>query len=98
MKLQRKDVIKELSERSGFFKKYVELFIDSLEDMLVDKLSKTTFDENVEIQICKGFIVGTERCPEREAKDPRNQNDIIVPEKNMPYAKFTSTFKKRINE
>lgn len=98
MKLQRKDVIDEIAKRTGFYKIHTEKFIDALEDMLIDILGQATFDEDVEIQLTKGFTVGAERCHERKAKDPRNQNDIVVPEKNVPYAKFTHTFKQKINE
>lgn len=98
MKLQRKEVINELATRSGFFKKHTETFIDALEDMLIDILSDATTDEEVEIQLTKGFTVGAVKNPSYQAKDPRNQKDVVVPERITPYAKFTYTFKQKINE
>lgn len=98
MKLQRKDVIDELAKRSGFYKVHTETFIDALENMLIDILGQATLDEAVEIQLTKGFTVGATRNPERQAKDPRNQNDIVVPERSIPYARFSYTFKQKINE
>ena len=98
MKLQRKEVIDELAKKSGFYKKYVETFLDSLEEVILENLSKADFDEDVEIQLVKGFTVGAVKNPAYNAKDPRNQNDVTVPEKIMPYTKFTYTFKQKINE
>lgn len=98
MKLQRKEVIDELSNKSGFYKKYVETFLDCLEEVIIENLSKADFDEGVEIQLIKGFTVGAIKNPSYNAKDPRNQNEVVVPEKIMPYTKFTYTFKQKINE
>lgn len=98
MKLQRQEVIDELAKRAGFYKKHTETFIDALEEMLVDILGEATLDEEVEIQLVKGLTIGAVKNPERSGKDPRNQNDIVVPERIMPYAKFTYTFKQKINE
>ena len=98
MRLQRKEVIDELAKRSGFFKNSTEKFIDALESMLVDVLSEADIDESIEIQVTKGFVVGATKKAAYTAKDPRNQNDVVVPERIMPYAKFTQTFKQRINE
>lgn len=98
MRLQRKEVIDELAAKSGFYKVHTEKFIDALEEMLLDVLKRATFDEDIEIQLTKGFVVGAEKNKAYSAKDPRNQNDVIVPDRITPYAKFTQTFKQKINE
>lgn len=98
MKLQRKEVIDELAKRSGFYKSSTETFINALEDMLIDILGEATFDEEAEVQLTKGFVVGAIKKNAYNARDPRNQEDIVVPEKIVPYAKFSYTFKQKINE
>lgn len=98
MKLQRKDVINGLAKRSGFYKKYMDDILDALEDFLIDSLSEATIDEEVEIQLVKGLTIGAVKNPSRDGKDPRNQKDIMIPERILPYAKFTQTFKQKINE
>lgn len=98
MKLQRQEVIDELSKRAEFYKKPTAKFLDALEEMLTDILSEASLDEDVEIQLVKGLTIGASRNPSHPGKDPRNQNDIVVPEKVVPYAKFTYTFKQKINE
>ena len=97
MKLHRKDVISELARRSDFYKNHTEVFVDALEEMLLDILSQATLDEEIEIQLTKGFIVGAIKKPSYDSVDPRNQTPIVVPERIMPYAKFTQTFKEKVN-
>lgn len=98
MELKRKEVIDELASRCEFYKQDTKIFVDALEEMIIEKLSQATFDEDVEIHLAKGLVIGSKRYPEREAHDPRNQNVIKTPEKCIPYVKFTYTFKQKINE
>ena len=97
MELRKKDLVSKLAPRCGFYKKYVEVFLDVLEEVIIEELGNATLDDDVEIHLAKGFIIGAKRYPEREAHDPRNQDVIITPEKSIPYAKFTYTFKQKIN-
>ena len=98
MKLYRKDVISELAHRGDWYKNHTEAFLDALEEMLLDVLSQATLDDKVEIQLTKGFVVGATKNPPYDAVDPRNQTPIIVPERIVPYARFSQTFKEKINE
>nr|DAL08607.1 MAG TPA_asm: Bacterial DNA-binding protein [Caudoviricetes sp.] len=98
MILKKKDIVDELSKRTKFYKNSTERFVSALEDMIIEYLNQAEVDDNVEIQIAKGLIIGSRRVPEHEAKDPRNQDDVIVPERVLPYARFTDTFKQKINE
>ena len=98
MELRKKDLAAELAKKSGYYKKYAEKFLDALDDIIVENLSHATFDEDVEIHLAKGLVIGSKRCAERDAYDPRNQEPIKVPEKSIPYARFTYTFKQKINE
>lgn len=98
MELRKREIVDELAKRTGFYKKYIESFLESLDDIIVENLGNATLDEDVEIHLAKGLIIGAKRYPEREAHDPRNQNVIVTPEKSIPYAKFTYTFKQKINE
>lgn len=98
MILKKKDIVDELSKRTKFYKNSTERFVNALEDMIIEYLNQAEVDDNVEIQIAKGLIIGSRRVPEHEAKDPRNQDDVIVPERVLPYARFTDTFKQKINE
>ena len=49
-------------------------------------------------QLAKGLTIGARRVPEREVRDPRNQDKVMTPEKVIPFARFTYTFRQKINE
>ena len=89
--LKKKDIANELAKRCDFYKYSMEAVVDALEDIIVENMGEATFDENSEIQLAKGLTIGARRVPEREVRDPRNQ-------KVIPFARFTYTFRQKINE
>ena len=98
MELRKKEIVNELAKRCDFYKKDTEFLLETLDDIIVENLGRATLNEDVEIHLAKGLVIGAKRYPEREAHDPRNQDVIITPEKSIPYARFTYTFKQKINE
>lgn len=98
MILKRKEIVDILSDKTLFYKSTTKEFMEALEEFIVEYLNKATLKEDVEIQLAKGLVIGAKMNPEKQAKDPRNQNDVIVPERILPYVRFTNTFKQKINE
>ena len=98
MILKKKEITDELARRCGFHKSDIKAVLDALDKVIVDNLGKAEFDDDVEIHLAKGCSLCSRRVEAREARDPRNQNVINVPEKVIPYADFTYNKKKKINE
>lgn len=98
MVLKKKEIADELALKTKFLKGSMKEVVDALDDIIVEKLGEASFDEDVEIQLAKGLTICARRVAAREARDPRNQNVINIPEKVIPYAKFTYTFRQKINE
>lgn len=98
MILKKKEIADALSAKTGFFKGSMEDVVEALDEIIVEKLGQATFDEDVKIKLAKGFMLCSRRVPAREARDPRNQEIIKVPEKVIPYVDFTYTFRQKINE
>lgn len=98
MILKKKELADELALRTGFFKGSMEDVVEALDKIIVEKLGQATFDEDVKIKLAKGVTIGAYRVAAREARDPRNQEVINVPEKIVPYADFTYTFRQKINK
>ena len=96
--LKKKDIANELAKRCDFYKYSMEAVVDALEDIIVENMGEATFDENSEIQLAKGLTIGARRVPEREVRDPRNQDKVMTPEKVIPFARFTYTFRQKINK
>lgn len=98
MELNRKDLARIIAKKCEYSIASVEEMLKAQEDAIEELLAQATGDESIEIKIARGLIIGSKFSPERAAKDPRNQDDIVVPEKVSPYAKFSYTFKQKINE
>lgn len=98
MMLKKDDIARELSDRSGYHIKDIKKMLTAFEGMFSECLGNASLEENVEIYLSKGLIIGARVVPEHAGKDPRNQNDIIVPARVIPYAKFSQTFKEKINK
>ncbi|MBQ0090709.1 MAG: HU family DNA-binding protein [Prevotellaceae bacterium] len=96
-KINQKDIVNELSARTGFYKKYLTVMMDALEEIIIENMNQATFDEPSEARLAFGFIVGAKRVPEHEGLDPRNGEKIVCSERLIPYAKFKSTFRDKIN-
>lgn len=97
MVAKKDDVISELAKRTGWYKKDIKIFMDNFEEMIFDMLKEATLNDDVELQLATGLYICSQRVPSREAKDPRNQETIVTPEKNLPYVTFTKTFRDKIN-
>lgn len=98
MELNRKDLARVIAKKCDYTIASVEEMLKAQEDAIEELLAQATAEDNIDIKIARGLIIGSKYYPERAAKDPRNQNDIIVPEKVIPYAKFSYTLKQKINE
>ena len=96
--MMRDDIVDELHERTGFYKKNIREFMAALEDIIVDNMNMATLDEPSEIRPFFGWKIGGKRLPEREAKDPRNGEKVITAEKITPYCHFAQNFKRKIND
>ena len=96
--LKKDEIARELSNRSGYHIKDIKKILAAFDGMFSECLGSASSEENVEIYLSKGLIIGARVVPEHAGKDPRNQNDIIVPAKIIPYAKFSQTFKDKINK
>ena len=95
--MQRKELVDELAERTGFYKHNIDTILDALDDVIVENMSTAKEDDPSEIRLSLGFIFGGRYSPAHEAKDPRNGATIMTPAKYIPYARFKPSFRKKIN-
>ena len=98
IQMKQKDIIDELSERTGFYKYNIKDLLDALEDIILENMNMATYDEPSEIVLFHGWRLGAKRLPDRPYRDPRNQQEIITPEKLIPYCKLKQSFRQRLNK
>jgi nucleoid DNA-binding protein len=96
--MKRQELVDELSARTGFFKHNVDTMLDALDDIIVENMSMATKQEPSEIRLSLGFVFGGRYSPKREVRDPRTGEKVMTPAKFIPYARFSPSFRKKINK
>ena len=96
--LKRKQLVDELAGRTGFYKRNVEEMLDALDDIIVENMSTATKTEPSEIHLSHGFVFGGRFSPKRQVRDPRNGDMVMTPAKYIPYARFKTSFRQKINK
>lgn len=96
--MKRQELVDELSTRTGFYKTNVNAMLDALDDIIVENMSMATKKEPSEIRLSLGFTFGGRYSPRREVRDPRTGEKVMTPAKFIPYAKFSPSFRKKINK
>lgn len=96
--MHREELIEELASRTGFFKHNVNTFLNALDDVIVENMGMATKEEPSEVRLSVGFVFGGRYSPKREVRDPRTGEKVMTPAKVIPYAKFSPSFRKKINK
>lgn len=96
--MKRKQLVDELSERTGFYKQNIDAMLDALDDVIVENMSMATKTEPSEVHLSLGFVFGGRYSPKHEVRDPRNGNKVMTPAKFVPYARFKTSFRQKINK
>ena len=98
MTITRENMIDLLSEKSGYYKKDVRELLHCMDDVVFDKLSSVTDDEEISIQLVSGIKVKTAVVPERDRVDPRTQEPIKVKATVKPACKFSQDYRLKLQE
>ena len=96
--VSQSDIIEELHNRTDIYRKDLRFILDALEDVIIDMMSRANKENPSEIRLFHGWKLGAKILPEREAKNPKTGETIIIPEKMSPYCRFEQTFKKKLND
>lgn len=94
--IKKDDLVDILADKTSFYKKNMLEVVNALEEIVLESLQSATFEQDSELTLAPGVRICARRVPEREAKDPRTGEIIISPEKAIPYAVFTQTFRKKL--
>ncbi len=98
MTITREEMVKRLSERSGYYQKDVRALLQCMDDVVFDALCEATLEDEVQIQIVTGIKCGCKIVPSRDRVDPRTQEPIIVGETSKPFAKFSQDYRLKLQE
>lgn len=98
MTITREEMIKRLSDRSGYYQKDIRFLLQCFDDVVFEELSKATLDEEVQVQITVGIKCGVKILESRERVNPQNQKPIVVGETTKPFAKFSKDYRNKLQE
>lgn len=96
--MKRQELVDELSARTGFYKHNINTILEALDDVIVENMSMATRKEPSEIRLSLGFVFGGRYSPKHEVRDPRTGEKVMTPAKFIPYARFSPSFRKKINK
>lgn len=98
MTITREEMIKRLSDRSGYYQKDVRHLLQCMDDVVFDALCEATLEDEIQVQIVTGIKCGCKIVESRERVDPRTQKPIIVGETVKPFAKFSQDYRFKLQE
>lgn len=94
--MKKQELIEELAARTGFYKKNMTEVVDALADIIEDSFKTATLKDQSELHLAPGVVLIGTRKPAGEAKDPRNGETIISPEKVIPSAQFKQSIRLKL--
>ena len=98
MTITRDEMIRRLSEKSGYYMKDVRNLLQCMDAVVFDALCEATLEEEVQIQLVTGIKCGVKVLEPRDRVDPRTQEPIKVGESTKPFAKFSQDYRFKLQE
>lgn len=98
MVITREELVKRLSEKSGYYMKDVRALLQCMDDVVFEAMGEATLEDDIQIQIVVGVKLGCKIVGERERVDPRTQLPITCGDTTKPFVKFSKDFRARLQE
>jgi nucleoid DNA-binding protein len=98
MTINRDEMVRRLSEKSGYYMKDIKTVLQAMDDVVFDALCEVDDDNDVLIQLVQGIKVKVSVVPERDRVDPRTQEPIVVGATVKPACKFSRDYRLKLQE
>jgi nucleoid DNA-binding protein len=98
MHIPREELIRRVTEESGFYLKDTREVFRALQKVVMEYYGTVTDNEPVTIQLMEGIRIGCKIMPERERLHPSTLETIVVGETVKPFAKFSDEFREKIQK
>ena len=98
MTITREEMIRRLSEKSGYYMKDVRSLLQCMDEVVLEALCEVTEDHDVSVQLVQGIKVSTHIVPERDRVDPRTQEPVVVKATVKPACKFSQDYRFKLQE
>jgi nucleoid DNA-binding protein len=94
--MKKDEIVDELAVRTPFFKKNLREIVNAFSDIIIEHFQTAEFGADSELHLAPGVVLIGKRKPAGEAKDPRNGDKVISPEKVIPSAIFKQSIRKKL--
>ena len=94
--MKKPELVDELADRTGFFKKNMREVVDALSDIIEEHFQTAELGADSELHLAPGVGLVGKRKAAGEAKDPRTGEMIISPEKVIPSATFKQSIRLKL--
>ena len=94
--MKKAELVDELSERTGFYKKNMREVVDALAEIIEESFQMAEFGADSELHLAPGVVLVGTRKPEGVSIDPRDRSEIITPEKVLPSAVFKQSIRQKL--
>ena len=98
MTITREEMVRRLSEKSGYYMKDVRALLQCMDEVVFDALCEVTDENDVSVQLVQGIKVKTSVVPERDRVDPRTQKPVVVKATVKPACKFSQDYREKLQE
>lgn len=98
MTITRSEIIKMLSEKTGYYQKDIGPLLKAYDELVLELLDGVDEDNSILIQLVQGVRIGANIVPPRDRVDPRDGSPIHLGATVKPFAKFSDDFKLEIQK
>lgn len=98
MTITREEMVRKLSEKSGYYQKDIRALLQCLDEVVFEELCEVSDDNDITIQLVQGIKVSAHVVPERDRVDPRTQAPIVVKATVKPACKFSQDYRLKLQE
>ena len=98
MTITREEMIKRLSDKTGYYQKDIRVLLQAMDEEVFDALCEVTAEDEISVQLMTGIKIQCTPVEERFRKDPRDQRDIVCEPTCRVKAKISNDFKLKIQE
>ena len=98
MTVTREDLIRKLSDKSGYHMKDIRHLLHCMDEVVFEELCKVQPDEEIVIQIVQGAKFSTKVIPLRDRVDPRDGRPIVCKPTVKIACKFSQDMKLKLQE
>ena len=96
--ITREMMVKRLSEKSGYWQKDVRNLLQCMDEVILECFGEVADDEEVIIQLVKGIRCGCKVVEAHQGVNPSTQESIFIDETVKPFCRFSSNFRKQIQD